>query len=125
MNHAQQARRAYGAARTGTITPRTAEYDAFARVTARLDAPRSGGAEDYPQLAGALHDNCRLWLALARDLVSDGNRLPEDVRLRLIALAGFVQTHTAQVLRDEAEAAPLIDVNRAIMRGLSSERQVA
>ena len=112
------AQSAYSATATELKAPRTAEYEAFARVTRALKT-----AERLPARVNALHDNRRLWLVLAVDLADPGNALPEDLRARLISLAEFTRQHTSKVLRNEASADVLIEINTAVMRGLREPKR--
>lgn len=114
MNSLQLAQSAYSSGRQVPLrTHRGTEYAAFSRVTARLKSPRSFNA-----LAAALHENRQLWTALAADVAGEGNGLPPELRARIFYLARFTAHHSRQVLRRQADAAPLIEINTAIMRGL-------
>ncbi|MEO0679194.1 MAG: flagellar biosynthesis regulator FlaF [Pseudomonadota bacterium] len=116
---------AYADPRDAVLTPRQAEYRVFAEATRRLSAASKakdeGAPEAFARLAEALHDNQRLWTALAMDAASDENRLPDTLRAGIVSLAGFVRGHSARVLSGKAEAGPLIDVNAALMRGLRGQ----
>ncbi|MEM9782790.1 MAG: flagellar biosynthesis regulator FlaF [Pseudomonadota bacterium] len=114
---------AYGQARAATATPRSMEYAAFGRVTGALT--KVATADDLSATAAALHDNLKLWAALAADLAGDGNAYPESLRAQLISLAAFVQRHSRAVLAGQATVAPLIDINTAVMRGLRGADAVA
>lgn len=110
-----QARTAYASASTTIRTGRDAEYAIFARVTHAL---RTADPKNYPQTARAANDNLRLWGALAEDLMSDGNTLPDQLRASLISLAEFVRKHTMAVLASRATVDALVDINTNIMKGL-------
>ncbi|WP_332870139.1 flagellar biosynthesis regulator FlaF [Roseovarius salinarum] len=115
MHSAQQA---YGQAGRSTRTPRATEYEAFARVTRRLQQAENGPRTTFGDLAAAVHDNRRLWSILAADLAGHGNGLPEELRARLLSLARFTDDHSARVLGGTASASVLIEVNTAVMQGL-------
>lgn len=121
MNALLQARTAYGAADDATRTPRDAEYQAFARATRALTAAARTGKSAPGKLAEALTLNRRLWTVLAADLATDGNQLPQALRVSLLGLAQFVLNHSDSVLNGTGDIAPLVDVNTAIMRGLRGE----
>jgi flagellar biosynthesis activator protein FlaF len=123
MNTASLARSAYGGARSAVRTPRQDEYAAFVHVTRRLVEASSGAARDFPALAAALHDNRRLWTALASDVATPGNALPQKLRAGIFHLAEFTRAHTRKVLAGDADAAALIDVNMAMMRGLRNAQE--
>jgi len=118
MTTAKMARDAYGAGSAAVRTTRGTEYAVFSQITRRIRDAANRGRAGFPALAAALHDNRRLWTAIAADVASEGNGLPRDLRARLFALAEFTFRHTGQVLAGKAQVAPLIDVNASIMRGL-------
>jgi flagellar protein FlaF len=72
-----------------------------------------------PALAAAVHDNRRLWTILAADVADPANPLPAALRARLVYLAEFTRVHSGKVLREGASPDPLIEINIAVMRGLS------
>jgi flagellar protein FlaF len=111
----------YGAASRALGTPRSIEHDVFSKITARMRRAQNDQTA-FADLAAALHDNRRLWFALATDIAGDGNSLPRDLRASLLGLAAFVDTHTARVVAREATADILIDINASIMRGLRGDR---
>ncbi|MCA0962619.1 flagellar biosynthesis regulator FlaF [Salipiger bermudensis] len=121
MNAQIMAQRAYTQPTTSTRTDRAIEYDLLARVTHRIKAEAEAGPKAYPRLVRALYDNRRLWTALAVDVASTENALPQDLRAQIFYLAEFVQTHTGKVLARKARLAPLLEVNAAILRGLGGQ----
>ena len=111
---------AYASATRATGTAREIEHGIFSRVTGALSrAIRED--RPFPELATAMHENQRLWTALALDLADDRNALPEALRAQLLGLAQFVRNHTSSVLRGEAEASVLVEINTAVMRGLRGQ----
>jgi flagellar protein FlaF len=105
-------------------TPRQTEYRAFAEVTRALMSV----AEDRSQiakLAEAVHQNRRLWSILANDCAAPGNALPDQLKAGIISLSIFVDKHSSQVIREDADLEILIDINRTIMQGLAVEPQAA
>lgn len=121
MNALSQAHRAYSAAVAPTRTPKRIEYEAVARVTARLQEAAQLGSADFPALAAALHENARLWTLFAADLADKDNGLPVGLRARLFYLAEFTRHHTSKVLARTDSVTPLLEINTAILRGLSGE----
>ncbi len=115
------ARAAYGAPSAPTRTPRTLEYEAFARVTARIKTAAARGKPGFYDLAFALHDNRRLWTTLAADVAEPGNGLPQALRAQLFWLSDFTDQHSAQVLDGKADASVLVEINTAVMRGLRGD----
>lgn len=125
MDAHASAARAYQGARTTSKTPRQIEYEAFARATNALgEAARAEGPDAFPRLAAALHENLKLWTVIAGAVAFPENGLPEGLRAGLFSLAEFTRQHTRRVLAREAEAAPLIDINMNVMRGLRARREV-
>lgn len=116
MNAQFTAQRAYAQTAGSLRTPRGQEYDAFARVTHQMIATQSAGT--MAPLAAALHRNRRLWTLLASDVADPANQLPADLRAQVFYLAEFTSQHSRKVLRGAATIGPLIEINRAIMRGL-------
>lgn len=118
MNALDQARSAYAATAAPVRTPRATEYDAFARITRRLKA--SGrDRKHFPALAAAITDNRKLWTLLAAEVAEPGNGLPADLRARIFYLAEFTEHQSRRILRGEATADVLVEINTAVMRGLS------
>lgn len=70
-------------------------------------------------LRAALADNEKLWATLKQDLISPSNKMPQEMRASLISLGMFVERHTGSVLSGKGELRPLINVNNAIISGLS------
>jgi flagellar biosynthesis activator protein FlaF len=119
------ARSAYGRPDAPARSPRTVEYDLFARVTRALASAQAAtgpaGRADFATLAKALHDNGRMWRVLATDVAGPGNALPAALRARLFYLYQFTEVHSRKVLDGTAEAGVLVDINTAVMRGLRGE----
>lgn len=116
MNALHTARRAYAQTAGPVRTPRGVEYEAFARITRHLKSVANSGK--LGKLAPALHDNRRLWTLLASDVADPKNPLPADLRARIFYLAEFTDQHSRKVLRGEATAAALVEINLSVMRGL-------
>ncbi len=83
--------------------------------------PATAPNANFRALAEALHENRTLWTHLAAEVADDDNELSQDLRARLFYLAEFTAHHSRKVLRGEADVAPLIEVNTAVMRGLSGK----
>jgi len=111
--------KAYQRAQSMTTTPRQAEYRVFAQVTAALISAEEKGRSELQKLTAAVHDNRKLWSALATDCVDPGNKLPEATRAGIISLSMFVTRYSSEVMQQGASLEPLIDINRSIMSGLS------
>ncbi|MFQ5624009.1 MAG: flagellar biosynthesis regulator FlaF [Paracoccaceae bacterium] len=120
MNLPFRAEAAYSSNKKVVTTGRGAEYQAFASATHRLSAAIEGGS--FPELAGALEQNRKLWSVLADDVLKGGNGLPEQLRAQIFNLAEFTRRHTHRVLSKTATAAPLVEINTAVMRGLRGRK---
>ena len=112
------AKTAYSNPGQPTRTPRTTEYELFARVTHRLKAAAALDKTQFPSFARALHDNRQLWTVLVTDVADAANGLPPQLRAQIIYLYEFTMQHTSKVLAGTATADVLIDINTAVMRGL-------
>ena len=120
MNAYALSRDAYAATNTFVRSPRSTERDAFLRVTDALEKGHATRDIRFPQYATALHDNQRLWTALGADVADPENGLPQELRARVFYLSDFTRNHTRKALRGEADAAPLIEINRAMIAGLAT-----
>ncbi|WP_128254881.1 flagellar biosynthesis regulator FlaF [Falsirhodobacter deserti] len=97
---------------------RSVEYDVFARVTRALTAAPSQRDTAFASYVRALHDNQRLWTALAADLSQPNNALPDQLKAQLLSLYRFTMQHTPKALKKEAGLDVLIEINTSVMRGL-------
>jgi flagellar biosynthesis activator protein FlaF len=116
---------AYQQAAARAESPRDIEYRLFGQVTRALMTASEAQAADIGARMDALDWNRRLWSVLAADCASSGNQLPEQLRANIISLSMWVNRHTSAIMRNEAEFAPLIDVNRMIMQGLEPRGEAA
>ena len=120
MNAIELARQAYDPAQTTLRTGRSAEAQLFGQITARIQTAIDKGPGAFAQLAEALHDNRRLWGVLAVDVADDANSLPATLRAQILYLAEFTFLHSSKVLKEGADAEALVEINRAVMRGLNA-----
>lgn len=116
------AEQSYASPTRSTASLRGIEYQAFARITRDLSAFRDGAAGQFAKLAEALNDNLRLWTILGTDVAREGNALPPELRSKLFYLFEFTHQHTRKVLKGEAQADILVEINTAVMRGLRGSR---
>ncbi len=120
MNAAQLAHNAYAPGNASLRSARGTEYDAFVRITQEIKSARTPGA-----VATALHRNRALWTILATDVADPENGLPAPLRAQIFYLAEFTNHHTSRVLAGSAQVDVLIEVNTAVMRGLSQRPVVS
>ncbi len=118
MNVVERAHRTYGQNARPLRSPRRTEYELFGIVSHRLRSAAKNKDTDFPAFAEALHENRRLWSALAVDVAQPENGLPESLRARLFWLSEFTEAETRKILRGTGEVSVLIEVNAAIMQGL-------
>ncbi|MCV2867048.1 flagellar biosynthesis regulator FlaF [Defluviimonas sp. WL0002] len=115
MNAQILAQGSYADSASSVRTPRIIEYDLLARTTRALKC-----ADGFAALADALHENRRLWTALAADVAEPTNGLPAELRARLFYLFEFTAHHSRRVLAGQADASALVEINTAVMRGLAA-----
>ena len=99
--------------------PRVTEYRLFGEVTRALMKASEADDTDFQTRIDALDWNRRLWTTLAGDCARPDNQLPELLRARIISISMWVNRHSSAIMRREEGFAPLIEVNRMIMQGLS------
>ncbi|MBV9995135.1 MAG: flagellar biosynthesis regulator FlaF [Caulobacteraceae bacterium] len=115
--------RAYQKVAQRAETPRDAEYRLFAEITRALIEIKSTPREQVADWADTLDWNRRLWTTLAAECRLESNGLPDATRAQIISLAMWVRRHTSAVLRREEDIDALIDINRAMMQGLSGQAE--
>lgn len=119
--HASNAASAYANVATSVLDTRGIEQRIFQQTNGRLMAARDTPGASFAQLAEAVHVNTQLWTMLAVDVLSDENTLPKTLRGQIASLALYAQKTGRAVLREEAKVDELIDLNRAIIAGLSGD----
>ena len=124
MNALNMAKTAYATTQSPIRTPRSTEYEAFARITHRLKDASTKGRAGFARLAEAIHSNRRLWTLLAGDVADNGNGLPRELRAQIFYLAEFTNHHSTLVLNGEGDVDVLVEINTSIMRGLRSQAGV-
>jgi flagellar protein FlaF len=108
---------AYGKLQNRVENQRQVEYRLLAQVTGALIAARQP-APDRRQYYDAILWNQKVWDAFLHDLSSEENRLPVELRKRLIALCLSVRRETDALISGKGDIETLITVNRNIMEGL-------
>lgn len=110
---------AYGNIIRTTERPREIELRIFEQITTALEEADQPGTHFTRRIA-AMHRNRELWLTLTSDLAEDENQLPKPLRARLISLGIWAINETHKLMQNGAALADLIEVNRSIIRGLST-----
>ena len=100
------------------------EIQAFARVIDRLLA---ANPRNKMSMIMALDENLRLWAFVQSEAMNPDNRLPAELRARLVTLSFWMERHTEAVLSGLAKIQGIIEVNRLVMSGLEMQidRQTA
>ncbi|RMF11982.1 MAG: flagellar biosynthesis regulatory protein FlaF [Alphaproteobacteria bacterium] len=114
--------KAYQNVQARTESPRETEYRLFAQVTGALIKAKERGVKDG-QFVDALDWNRRMWSTFTTDCGLEGNRLPDELRAKIISIGIWVSKYTSEVIRADGDIDALIDVNRAIMEGLATRPQ--
>lgn len=104
----------------GGASPREAEILAFGLCNARL-----GKAAEGREKIEALNKTHQLWSLLVRDLASDGNRLPAELKEELIGIGFWAMQYAIAAAARNLSVQPLIDVNRNIADGLRDQAKQA
>ncbi len=115
------ARAAYGQREAPVRTARAHEYDLLARCTQKMAMAWTRRKDDFPLLATAVHENLQLWCALAIDVADQENGLPAALRAQLFYLYEFTAKHSQAVMANTASVEVLVDINKAVMRGLRGD----
>lgn len=121
MNIINQAQLAYAPRNSAIRCDRSTEYQLFSKTTARLRATAARLPKHFPDFAEAVHANRAVWTHLAVQVADADNALSDDLRARIFYLAEFTTFHSRKVLKGEADIAPLIEINTAMMRGLNAQ----
>ena len=116
-----QVSQAYNKASELLQSPRDAEFRIIARVTHRLTVAAEAKEGNSAQMLEALYLNERLWSSLASDVALEANALPVSLKAKLLYLYRFTKHQSDLIREGRGEIGVLIDINRAVMRGLSGE----
>lgn len=117
----QLARKAYSDVTSRTATDKQLEYALFSEIT---NALKDVAAQQMPPpavWAEAIDRNLELWLTLQIDLLNPENELPTELRQGLLTLGEMVRRISHRVLAGEAELTEIVEINEAIMAGLSGD----
>ena len=122
VNIIEQARQAYSPQTSSLRSDRSTEHQLFSEATRRLRQTAANLPSNFAAFAEAIHANRIIWTHLAAQVADDENALSDDLRARIFYLAEFTSFHSGKVLKNEADVGPLIEINTAIMRGLSGTK---
>lgn len=108
------------AAAVNTTESRALERDILQRVTTALETAAKSG--NQAALAKAASDNQLLWSVFVRDLQSEQNHLPQELRKQLVEIGQTVIRETSENINKSLDTEFLISINRAIIEGLSDKK---
>jgi flagellar biosynthesis activator protein FlaF len=109
---------AYQNARNRVERPRATEHRLMTDITRTMLKARDAGMAGMA-LMPVLHYNREVWNVWRADCGTAGNTLPADLRAGIISLALWVDRHTSAVVAGRESITDLIDINLAIIDGLS------
>ena len=98
---------------------RAMEREILSRVTDALKAAAKTG--NPTALAKAASDNQLLWSVFVRDLQSEQNHLPQELRKQLVEIGQTVIRETSENINKGLDTEFLISINRAIIEGLKDQ----
>ena len=110
------AQNAYAQAGPALKTDRAIEAQVLSGITARM----GNQALTFPEQVRAVHDNRRFWTLLAADVSTNDNSLPSELRAQIFYLAEYSIDHSDRFLKGDADLTALVDINTAIIRGLTN-----
>ena len=96
--------------------PRAIERDILLRITRSMEVAAESG--DRFALIKAVTDNHSLWTVFVSDVLSKGNRLPQDLR-SAIASVGMAVIKEMTDNTIDPDVPFLVEINRNIIAGLS------
>ena len=107
---------AYTRVQNTTQDPRDIEFRLLGSVTGAMLSAR--GDSDRRRLFDAVLWNQKVWDAFLVDLSHEGNRLPGDLKRRLVSLCLAVRRETDAIIDGRGDVDTLVAVNRNVMDGL-------
>jgi flagellar protein FlaF len=100
----------------GGATPRETEILAFGLCNDRLTK-----ATTPRERIEALGKTQQLWSLLVKDLASDGNRLPEELKRNLLGLGFWAMGYATKAALQNLPLEPLVNVHRDMIDGLRAQ----
>lgn len=109
----------YAAIQDSVASAQDIEIRAFTYVNGLLAAAGQGKAARV----AALYKTHRLWSLLLDDLLAEGNRLPPELKGRLVSLGLWAQRESLARMSDDGSVEPLIALHRDLAEGLAAQRR--
>jgi flagellar protein FlaF len=102
-----------------TETTRQIEARLLGDVCRELTTVSEEGIEGTRRLE-ALDWNRRVWMTMTVDCGSPQNPLPVELRAKIVSLGIWVHRYTEDVMWNGADLQPLLDINVAMIKGLTA-----
>ena len=103
------------------VSSRTVERDVLLRVTRALEVAKETG--NRIELVRAATQNQTIWMIFITDVMNEANQLPKELRRQIVNVGMSVIREMTDNLNGNLDVDFLIEVNRAIIDGLSGTPQ--
>lgn len=121
MQHSAQ--QAYETVGKATLSTRELEAAALFKAARLLETCKQNwdSAENPKRLDDALRRNLTLWSVLQAGLTSPDHELPQQLRVDILNLSGFIDRRSFEIMAKPAKEKlqALIDINRHLACGLA------
>ena len=109
-------------AKTG-ISPRQLEAALLMKAAARLKRVQEAWEADRSDFESALAYNRKLWTIVSTSATETDSPLPPDLKRNIALIAIFIFNRSLDLIIDPTSSGldPLIDINKAIAQGLSTD----
>ena len=110
----------------GIQDPRQTEAYALVEIARRMDTARQNTESSRDDLVEAYQLNWRLWTIFQSELSNPENQLPNEIKINMLQLANFVDSHTLQQMKDPTLKGldVLININRQVGAGLLGDQGI-
>lgn len=108
-------------ASTPVKSTKDTEIEIILETTRRLKHAEKERDTNFSKFASTLQENRKMWITLATDVANTNNGLPQELRARIFYLFEYTQFYTRKVLSENLSIEPLVDINLAVLRGLTTK----
>ncbi len=110
----------------GIQDPRQTEAYALVEIARRMDTARQNTESSRDELVEVYQLNWRLWTIFQSELSSPESQLPDEIKINMLQLANFVDSHTLQHMKDPTPEGldVLININRQVGAGLLGDQGI-
>ena len=110
----------------GIQDPRQTEAYALVEIARRMDTARQNTKSSRDELVEVYQLNWRLWTIFQSELSSPESQLPDEIKINMLQLANFVDSHTLQHMKDPTPEGldVLININRQVGAGLLGDQGI-